>query len=419
MLDRLSAVAIWVLFSFGLSLGLTLLCERLARRIGLVALPREDRWHGAPVPLLGGVAIVVGTLVPLAVSTAGTRDFLVLGLAALGMAAVGLVDDIYSLKPQLKLIAQIVIATALLYSGFLLRLSPSPLLNIFLTLLWIVGITNAFNLLDNMDGLAAGVAAIAAGSSLLLSLWELDSNGALAAAIFLGACLGFLPRNFPPARIFMGDAGSYFLGVFLAGLSLIAQFPYSRGITAVLALPVLILLVPIFDTAFVTITRLFSGRPLAVGGRDHTSHRLVSVGVSERWAVVFFYGITASSGILAILSYQVGFSYSVVLLSLLVLVVVLLGVYLAGVRQVTVAPASRPGAVLHLVADFPYKRQVLTVALDLVLIVLAYYTAYLLRFEQGMASEVKRFFESLPLVLVSQLIALVATGLYRGVWRYV
>ncbi|MBI4611007.1 MAG: hypothetical protein HY726_18605, partial [Candidatus Rokubacteria bacterium] len=261
--------------------------------------------------------------------------------------------------------------------------------------------------------------AIAAGFSLLLSLWEFDSKGALAAAVFLGACLGFLARNFPPARIFMGDAGSYFLGLFLAGLSLVAQFPYSRGITAVMALPVLILLVPIFDTAFVTTTRLLSGRPLAVGGRDHTSHRLVAVGVSERGVVLFFYGVAAGSGAVALLSYQIGLSYSVVLLGLIVLGMVLLGVYLAGAREVEVAPPTRTGAVLHLVADFQYKRQVLTVVLDLVLIVLAYYTAYLLRFERGMAGEVKRFFDSLPLLLVSQLVALVGAGLYRGMWRYV
>ncbi|MBI4610215.1 MAG: undecaprenyl/decaprenyl-phosphate alpha-N-acetylglucosaminyl 1-phosphate transferase, partial [Candidatus Rokubacteria bacterium] len=312
----MSTLAIWGLVALGLSFGLTLVCERVARRVGLVAAPREDRWHGAPVPLLGGVAIVCATLVPLALSGAGTRDLLVLSLAALSMAAVGLADDIYSLKPQIKLAAQIIVAAALLYSGFLLQVSRVPLLDVFITLVWIVGITNAFNLLDNMDGLAAGVAAIAAGFSLLLSFWDFDSKGALASAVFLGACLGFLVRNFPPARIFMGDAGSYFLGLFLAGLSLVAKFPYSRGITAVMALPVLILLVPIFDTAFVTITRLLSGRPLAVGGRDHTSHRLVAVGVSERGVVLFFYGVAASSGVVALLSYQIGLSYSVVLLGL-------------------------------------------------------------------------------------------------------
>ncbi|MFQ5793229.1 MAG: hypothetical protein ACE5JI_22385, partial [Acidobacteriota bacterium] len=274
------------------------------------------------------------------------------------------------------------------------------------------------NLLDNMDGLAAGIAAIAAGFCLLLSLWEQDFGGALASMVFLGACVGFLVRNFPRARVFMGDAGSYFLGSFLAGLSLIAQFPYSRGITAVLALPVLILLVPIFDTGFVTVTRLLSGRPLAVGGRDHASHRLVAVGVSERWAVVFLYGLAASAGVLAVFSYQAGFSYSLALFGLLVVGMLLLGVYLAGVREVEATPASRSGAVLRLVADFQYKRQVLTVALDLILIVLAYYTAYLLRFEAGMAHELKLFFDSLPIILASQLVALVGAGLYRGVWRY-
>ncbi len=406
------------LVALGLSLGLTLLCERVATRVGLVAHPRGDRWHGASVPLLGGLAIAVGTLVPLTLATWGMSDLLVLSVAALAMATLGLLDDVYSLKPQLKLIAQVIVAAFLLYFGFLLRLTPFPLLNIFITLVWIVGITNAFNLLDNMDGLAAGIAAIAAAFRLLFSLWEGEAAEAVAAASFLGACMGFLARNFPPARIFMGDAGSHFLGFFLAGLSLTAQFPYSRGTTAVLAFPVLLLLVPIFDTTFVTVTRLLSGRRVSVGGRDHTSHRLVAVGVSERGVVLFLYGVAASSGAVAVISYQVGLSYSVVLLGLLVLGLVLLGVYLAGVRGVGVVPASRSGTVLRLVADFQYKRQVLTVSLDLALIVMAYYMAYLLRFEEAMAGEINRFLDSLPIVLISQLVVLVGFGLYQGVWRY-
>ncbi len=411
-------VGLWGLVALGFSLGLTLLCERVAPRVGLLAHPRGDRWHGASVPLLGGLAIAAGTLVPLTLATWGTSDLLVLSVAALAMTALGLVDDIYSLKPQLKFTAQVTVAAVLLYSGFLLRLTPFPLLNIFITLGWIVGITNAFNLLDNMDGLAAGIAAIAAAFRLLFSLWEGEAADAVAAATFLGGCVGFLARNFHPARIFMGDAGSHFLGFFLAGLSLTARFPYSRGTTAVLALPVLLLLVPIFDTTFVTVTRLLSGRRVSVGGRDHTSHRLVAVGISQRGVVLFFYGVAASSGAVALISYQVGLSYSVALLGLLVLGLVLLGVYLAGVRGVAVAPASGSGTVLRLVADFQYKRQVLTVSLDLALIVMAYYLAYLLRFEEAMAGEINRFLDSLPIVLVSQLVVLVGFGLYQGVWRY-
>src|SRR2546430_14619275 len=137
-----------------------------------------------------------------------------------------------------------------------------------------------------MNGLAATLAIVAAGFRLLFFHWENDQSGLQVSAMFIGAVAGFLARNFPPAKIFMGDTGSLFLGFFLAGLSLgTAERAYSRGVAAVLVIPVLLLLIPIFDTAFVTVTRLSSGRRVTVGGRDHTSHRLVAVGLSERRAV--------------------------------------------------------------------------------------------------------------------------------------
>ncbi len=411
-------LALWCLAAAGLSLGLTLLCERVARRAGWVAVPREDRWHRQPVPLFGGVAIALAVLLPLVVAERGNREFLILGVIALGMAAVGLIDDLFTLPPQIKLIAEILLASLLLHFGFLLRLTSVPLLDVFLTLFWMVGMTNAFNLLDNMDGLAAGIALIAGGFRLVFFLWDGNPGGAGASAVFMGAAFGFLLRNFPPARIFMGDAGSLFLGFFLAGLSLSGGFPYSRGVAAVLLVPVLLLLVPIFDTTFVTITRLLSGRPISQGGRDHTSHRLVAVGVSERWVLLFFYVMAATSGGVALLSYRVGLSNTVVLLALLMLGLILLGVYLGRIRVVETAEPAGPGAVLRVFVDFPYKRHVLSVALDLVLVVLAYYAAFLLRFEKEMVGYIGLLFQSLPILVITQLGALAAFGVYQGVWRY-
>lgn len=399
------------------SLVLTLVCERLAPRFGLVAVPRNDRWHRAPVPLLGGVAIVLGTLTTIALAGAATRDVVVLSLSAAGIAAVGLLDDVKSLKPQLKLVTQVVGAAVLIAFGLELRLTPYGLLNLCLTLIWVVGVTNAFNLLDNMDGLAAGIAAIAAAFRLLFSFWEGDATGIVVASALLGSCLGFLVRNFPPARIFMGDTGSQFVGFFLAGLSLI-QVPYSRGTLAVLAVPALLLLVPIFDTIFVMTTRLTSGRPISVGGRDHTSHRVVAVGASERRVALFFYVIAASAGGVAVISYEARFSYAALALGMTLLATILLGVFLSGIQVVT-RPAADPSITLvQRLADFQYKRQILTVALDLALIVFAYYAAYVLRFEHAIDAEIGKLLRSLPVVLVSQLLAFVGFGLYQGVWRY-
>jgi UDP-GlcNAc:undecaprenyl-phosphate/decaprenyl-phosphate GlcNAc-1-phosphate transferase len=404
-----------LLIAFLVSLVGTLVCERVARRLAVVAHPSDDRWHRQSIPLLGGVAIMLGVIVVgLALGTA--RFGPLLFLAAV-MGGVGLVDDVVSLRPQTKLAAQIVLAVALVQFGTWLPLTPIALLNLLLTLFWMVAVTNAFNLLDNMDGLAAGVAAVAAVFRLTVFLIDGDRAGAWMMAALLGAVGGFLVRNYPPAKIFMGDAGSLFLGFLLAGVSLASEYAYTRGILAVLVFPVLLVLVPILDTAFVTLTRLLSGRAVARGGRDHTSHRLVALGISERQALGLFVGISATSGVLAILSYQNRFRYSILLLALLVVWLTLLGVHLARVR-VGSAQATTAMPAVRFVTDLPYKRQVATLVLDAILIVVAYYAAYLLRFEGGFEAERENFLRTVTPVLGLQILTLAALGSYRGIWRY-
>jgi UDP-GlcNAc:undecaprenyl-phosphate GlcNAc-1-phosphate transferase len=415
----LPSVVLFATVAFALGLGLTIGAERLSRRLGVVARPVADRWHRREVPLLGGVAIAMATVLPLAASGHMGSRLAVLVLGALAMSMMGLVDDLRPLKPQAKLLAQIVLAVALLNLGFVLPLTQSQFVNVFLTLFWIVGITNAFNLLDNMDGLATTIALVAAGYRLLFFGWDDDVVGARTAAAFLGALAGFLVRNFPPAKIFMGDAGSLFIGSFLAGLSLLdSDRTYSRGVAAVLLLPVLLLLIPIFDTAFVTLTRLLSGRRISVGGRDHTSHRLVAVGLTERQVLLVLAAIAMLSGALAGLSYQVGVSYTAVLVGVLAIALVLLGIFLSRVHVVTSAERPNGGAILRLLADFQYKRQVATLILDVCLIVIAYYAAYVIRFEEAFPDHRPRLYGSLPLLLLTQVVTLAAFGLYRPVWQY-
>ncbi len=402
------------------SLAATLGCERRARRGGLVTQPREDRWHRAPVPLLGGVAIMAGVLVAMVAVPGAVGRFGPFVAAALVMGLVGLFDDIRPLRPQAKLVAQIVLAAALMKFGFLLRLTGSPLLNVFLTLFWIVGITNAFNLLDNMDGLAGGLAVIAAGFRLAFFLMDGDRAGAQLTAAFMGAVAGFLVRNLPPAKVFMGDAGSLFIGFFLSGLCLVSEYSaYSRGIAAVLVLPVLLMLIPIFDTTFVTLTRLITGRPVSRGGRDHTSHRLVGLGITERQALALFFTVSVLSGLLAVLSYRYGFTHTVVLLALLLVGLCLLGVHLSRVQVVALDDAARADApIVRLVEDFPFKRHVATVSIDLVLIVVAYYAAYLLRFEVDFEQHREVFLGTVAPVIVLQISSLALFGSYRGLWQY-
>lgn len=400
------------------SLAGTLLCERLARRTGLLAHPREDRWHRDSVPMLGGVGIILAVVAVGAGMGPDLARFGPLLCLAVAMGVVGLVDDVKTLRPQTKLAAQIVGAAVLIQLGTLLPLTPFPLVNLFLTLVWVVGITNAFNLLDNMDGLAAGVAALTALFRLALFLIEGDGNGAWMMAMLVGAVGGFLIRNVPPAKIFMGDAGSLFLGFFLSGVSLVSDNAYTRGVAAVLVFPVLIVLVPILDTAFVTVTRLLTGRSVAQGGRDHTSHRLVALGMTERQALIVLLGISTMSGLLAVLSYRHGFRYSIILVALLVVGLALLAVQLGRAHVVTAQGRRAETRAIRLLANFPYKRQVVTLAIDAVVIVVAYYAAYLLRFEAAFEAERATFLRTVGPLVALQVLALFASGTYRGLWRY-
>jgi UDP-GlcNAc:undecaprenyl-phosphate/decaprenyl-phosphate GlcNAc-1-phosphate transferase len=414
-----SSIPVAFAVSLVVALGATLACEALAPRLGLVVAPRADRWHRRPVALLGGVAIMLGVLPALA-WTGGERGRLAqLTLIALLMGAVGLLDDVRPLRPQVKLVAQIVLAGLLVERDFVLRLTGVPVLDVGLTLIWVVGITNAFNLLDNMDGLAAGMAVIAGGFRLALFAQDGDVGAAAMTAGFVGAVVGFLVRNAPPARIFMGDAGSLFLGFFLSGLCLVVDAAYySRGITAVLAVPVLLVLIPIFDTTFVTITRLLRGQPVSQGGRDHTSHRLVALGGSERRALAVLFGLSILGGGLAFLTYRAHFATAVVLLPLLLIALTLLGVHLSRVE--IARPGSPPAdrVAIRLVQHLPFTRELASVVLDAVLIVVAYYAAYVLRFEDAFAVNRPMLIRTVAPVLVCQLGGLAISGAYRGMWRY-
>jgi UDP-GlcNAc:undecaprenyl-phosphate GlcNAc-1-phosphate transferase len=216
------------------------------------------------------------------------------------MSFLGMWDDRRSLSPLLKLVGQFVAASILVLSGVYIGTFPWEALNIALTLIWVVVVTNAMNLLDNMDGLSGGVGAVAAIFFLLLAAMN-DQYlvGALSAAL-VGACLGFLVYNFNPASIFMGDAGSLFLGFILAAAAIKLRFPEGVQIVTWMV-PVLILGLPLFDTALVIVSRLRRGyNPLTTPGKDHVSHRIVALGYTRREAVLICYLICAGLGVIAL-----------------------------------------------------------------------------------------------------------------------
>lgn len=412
-----------VLIAFVVSLVLVPVCRTLARRLGLVATPRADRWHGRPTALLGGVAIAV-TVLALHLVFVGVRGMPVLFAGAALMFVIGLVDDVRSLKPATKLVFEIGVAAFLVFFGYRLGWVRSLTLDTLLTVFWIVGLTNAYNLLDNMDGLCAGLFIIAGtGVLTVLMLNGVPGPAAVHLALLLGAVAGFLVYNFHPATIFMGDSGSLFLGVNLALLTLSStQAAASASLLSMMAAPAMILLVPILDTTLVTVSRILSGRSAAHGGRDHSSHRLVAIGLSERSAVLLLWTLSALGGLLGVALRRFNNDLPSLAAALFVLASITFAVYLAHVRvydEDDTALTSGAGRVTPIVVEFMYRRRIAEVMLDLCLIAIAYYSAYRLRFGgDQFGAYFPRFLESLPLVIGIQVICLFLVGGYRGVWRY-
>ena len=407
------------LVALGAVLALTPIVRAIATAGGFVARPTSDRWHRKPVPLLGGIAIAVAAASSALMFGWYHRELLAVVTAALAMAFVGVVDDIKQLKPSTKLTAQIAVACALIAQGVQLHWTHSQIADAFLTIFWFVAITNAFNLLDNMDGLCAGVASIAAlaycGSAALGQV-ELQFAGAAIA----GAAAGFLVFNFKPASIFMGDGGSMFLGAMLAALPIATGSNTPRSVVFAILVPGLVVLIPIFDTAFVTISRKLSSRPASTGGRDHTSHRLVALGFSERQAVLVLWALAAAGGFVAANLRHSDLRGALLLMCLLLVGVLLLSIQLARVKVYDGEDFSllRETRTARLLVSMAYKRRIFEVVLDLGLVTLAYYAAYILRFDDDFASYAESFNRSLPIVIAAQLGSFFVAGVYRGVWRY-
>jgi len=281
----------------------TPVARRIAPHLGVMDHPNPRKVHAQPMPLLGGAAIVIASLLTLLV----LRDRIEiqqLGSILLGaalMALIGFYDDRWGLRPILKLISQIMAAIILIISGVKVTALPEEWMNLVVTLVWVVGLTNSLNLLDNMDGLSSGVAAVCASFFVVMAATSGQIYvGALAAAL-LGSTLGFLAYNFNPASIFMGDTGSLFLGFMLAAIGIKLRFPDNVPFVTWMV-PIIVMGIPIFDTTLVFISRLRRGKnPLTTPGKDHLSHRLVARGFTTREAVMTHYLASGAYGMVAIL----------------------------------------------------------------------------------------------------------------------
>jgi len=312
-----------------LAVGATPVARWLAPHVGVIDKPSARKVHTRPMPRLGGAAIFIAFMLALLVfeNRFNFQQFASILFGASFVSFLGIWDDRWGVRPLLKLVGQILAALILVLTGVSTALFPWPALDAALTVVWVVGITNALNLLDNMDGLSGGVGAVAAAFFTLLAAMSRPPQvlvGALSAALF-GVCLGFLIYNFNPATIFMGDAGAMFIGYMLAAVGIKLRFP--GNVTFVTwMIPVLVLGVPIFDTTLVFLSRLRRGlNPLTTPGKDHTSHRLVTMGFTHREAVLILYLIGGALGVLAMFIMQADIVESYVI-GVGVLIVGILGI---------------------------------------------------------------------------------------------
>ena len=404
------------------TLVLTPIVRSTAVRFGWITRPAEDRWGRRVVARLGGVAMFAGVAVALLplLHGAETRSLL-LGLTL--VFGLGLADDLRRMPPYTKLLGQLIISCIVVFTGVRLTSLPWLWLSVPLSVMWIVFVMNAFNLLDNMDGLAAGVGTIAAlygaAHAALAGQWTI----AAIAAILAGSCFGFLYYNFPPAKIFMGDSGSHLIGMGLAMLPLMMGGTHSAHLVSVLAVPTLLLAVPIFDTCFVTTQRLLNRLHPFVGGTDHVSHRLAILGLSTRQTVLALYGVSVCLGLLSLASMRMTPLPTLALWASVVTALIVCGLYLGQVKVYRM-PASCPlppsgSRSTPIGTMLLHKRRLLEILVDFCILSSACVFAYLLRFEGILTSEHQlRLIQSLPIILVVNLATFAGCRLYQGVWRY-
>ena len=299
--------------------------KSLAARVGAVDVPRDGRrMHDHPIPRMGGLAIFLGFLLSTLLFAELTPQLRGMLLGASVIVVLGIFDDIYALSALPKLFVQIAAALIAVFSGNVIETLSNPnifsadpywnlgVLSIPATVLWIVAITNAVNLIDGLDGLACGVSTISSMTLLVISLVVADGPAAVLMAALAGGCIGFLPYNLNPAKIFMGDTGATFLGYVLAVVSIQGLFKFYTIIS--FAVPFLMLGLPIFDTCFAFVRRIAHGQSPMHADRSHVHHRLIDMGFSQKQAVAVLYIISAILGLSAVVLTTAGAEKAMLLL---------------------------------------------------------------------------------------------------------
>jgi UDP-GlcNAc:undecaprenyl-phosphate GlcNAc-1-phosphate transferase len=411
----LNLIAAWTLAAT-VSFGVDGLVRRAALARGIVVPPRPDRWHRQPTPTYGGIGVLFGLFAGAAIAggLAGGAAWPVLA-AGLALFVIGWYDDVMPMTALAKMVSSLAVAAFFVVSLVTLKTTtPMDAALTIVAILWFGGLVNAINLLDNMDGLAAGVTAIAALG--LAATFQQELGPALVAVLvaLAGGLAGFLAWNHNPAKMFMGNCGSLAIGGTVAAAATLAVA--RSGSFSAAAAAALILVVPIFDSAFVVLLRRLAGRSTTRGNIDHTSHRLVSAGFTDKTAVWLLYALAAAGAVIGYFvqshstaAWPVAAAFGIAVLMMALSLARVPAYAGQDFQSVPFAP---------LLSDLTFRWHAGEVLLDLVLITICYYAAYRIRFEgdADLAVFLESFRLSLPVILGCQLGALYISGLYKRMW---
>ena len=345
-------VLLTLLVAFVVAFGTTPIVKAFAQKVGAMDNPGEARRiHTHPIPRMGGMAIFLGFLIAVVLFAEISKPVQGILIGCIIIVATGVLDDIISLRWWVKLSAQLVAAIVAVAHGVMIEGIMNPnvfaanntlligYLSIPVTIIWIVGVTNAVNLIDGLDGLACGVSAISSVTMLTVALMVAEPNIALLLAALTGGCLGFIPYNLNPAKIFMGDTGALLLGYVLSTVSIIGLFKFYAVMTFLV--PVMALALPLFDTIFAIIRRVLKGQSPMAPDRGHLHHRLIDHGLSQKQAVAVLYSISAMMGLTAVVICTTG-KLRMILLVIELAIAVAVGIF---VVETIEHPASSPAEV--------------------------------------------------------------------------
>ena len=409
-----------LLLAAAVSLVVAFLTDAIVRhtalRFGAVVPTRPDRWHRTPTPTFGGIGVIAGLIAGCLVGGAFVREAVPVLAAGAALFAVGWYDDHAPLSALAKMVNSLAVAAFFVISLTGFGATPLHAALVVLAVIWFGGIDNAINLLDNMDGLAAGVTALAAIGLAATFPAELGSALVTVLITLAGGLLGFLIWNRHPAKLFMGNCGSLAIGGIVAACATTAVARAGTG-TAAAAVAV-ILVVPIFDSTFVVLLRRLAGRSTTRGNIDHTSHRLVSAGFSEPAAVAMLYVVGAAGAAIGYMLYTGGPSLWPLAAGFAV-AVLMMCLYLARVPAYAGQDfqALQNAPIAPLLSDLTFRWHAGEVLLDLILITTCYYASYRIRFEGAeLSAFLASFSASLPAILGCQLAALYVSGLYSRIW---